>query len=225
MTVCIAALYNNGNGCVLASDQMITAHFPIGYEFESPDVEKIVKINDSVCVYILVSGDVLFANEVIEHARKQITAGKIKDTAIVAEEIRKSYQQIRRNRIIRNELEPRGLDINMYYQSQQRLLAALVQVIDNAFKTYNPRVEFLVAGKDETSCHIFTIINPGDITCNDPLGYAAIGSGAPHAMYSLIESKYSKSINKENAESLIQKAKERSEVAPGVGKGTKTVCE
>jgi hypothetical protein len=225
MTVCIAALYDNGAGCVLASDQMITAHFPIGYEFETGDIEKIVKVVESACVYVLISGDVLFADEVIEHAKKQINATNIKDTAAIAEEIRKSYQLLRRTRIIRNELEPRGLDINTYYQSQQRLLAPIVQMIDNAFKTFNPRVEFLIAGKDEKSCHIFTVVNPGDILCNDHLGYAAIGSGAPHAMYSLIESNYSKSANKETAEKMVKKAKERSEVAPGVGKGTKIICE
>jgi len=41
MTVCIAALYDDGKGCVLTSDQMTTAHFPIGYEFESDEVEKL----------------------------------------------------------------------------------------------------------------------------------------------------------------------------------------
>lgn len=34
MTVCIATLYDNSKGFVLTSDQMTTAYFPIGYEFE-----------------------------------------------------------------------------------------------------------------------------------------------------------------------------------------------
>ena len=34
MTVCIAALYGSGEGVALASDRMVTAHIPIGYEFE-----------------------------------------------------------------------------------------------------------------------------------------------------------------------------------------------
>lgn len=225
MTVCIAALYDNGCGYVLASDLMTTARFPIGYEFEREDVEKIVRVIDSACVYILISGDVLFANEVIEDARRKAKAENIKETAAIAESIRSSYQVVRRKHIVRNELEARGLDINTYYQSQQRLLAPIVQMIDNAFKAFNPRVEFIVAGKDESSCHIFTIMNPGDLTCNDCIGYAAIGTGAPHAIYSLIESNYKKSLDKETVEKLLKKAKQRSEVAPGVGTGTKMISE
>jgi len=223
MTVCIAALYDNGTGCVLASDQMTTAHFPIGYEFEREDVEKIVKINDSAPVYILISGDVLFANEVINKARQKVTEQGINVADGIAELLRDSYQNVRKMRIVRNELEPRGLTISTYYQSHKSILPQIIQLIDNAFKTYNPKVEFIVAGRNETSCHIFTIVNPGDTTCHDPIGYAAIGTGAPHTMYSLIESRYKKSLDKETVEKFVRQAKKRSEVAPGVGKGTKVV--
>lgn len=223
MTVCIAALYDNGKGCVLASDQMTTAHFPIGYEFENDEVEKIAKVAESISVYAMISGDVLFANEVIEAVRKGVNSQGITATPVIAELFRKSYQDVRRQRIIRNELEPRGLDIPTYYQSHKNLLPQIVQIIDNAFTRFNPRVEFIVAGRGETACHIFSITNPGDSTCTDPIGYTAIGSGAPHAMYSLTEANYRKSMNKEAVEDLIKKAKERSEVAPGVGKATKIV--
>lgn len=224
MTVCIAALYENGRGCVVASDLMTTAHFPIGYEFEREDVEKIVRIHDPACVYVLISGDVIFANEVIDGARREIIAQDIKDTALIAEALRKSYQIIRRKHIVRNELEPRGLDLDMYYQNQQKMLAPVVQMIDNALRTWNPRVDFIVAGKDESLCHTYIVTNPGDLSCHDSIGYVAIGSGAPHAIYTLIES-YRKSIDKDTIVELIKKAKERSEVAPGVGKKTKIICE
>lgn len=225
MTVCIAALHSKGVGCVLASDQMTTAHFPIGYEFETDEVEKIVKIDNSSEVYALISGDVLFANKVIEQARRQITVDGIKDVAGIAEAIRESYQEARLTRIIHNELEPRGLSLDDYHDKQQKLLAPLVQLIDNAFKTYNPRVEFIIAGKDDVAAHIFTVVNPGDVTCNDAIGYAAIGSGAPHAIYSLIEGDYKKSLDKEQVEKIVKDAKKRSEVAPGVGRATKVISE
>jgi len=225
VTICIAALYSKGEGYVLASDQMTTAHFPIGYEFETDEVEKIVKVDDSSPVYALISGDVLFANKVIEYARRQITVDGIKDVANIAEAVRVAYQKARLTRIIQNELEPRGMSLSDYHDKQQKLLAPLVQMIDNAFKTYNPRVEFIIAGKDEGASHIFTIVNPGDSTCNDALGYAAIGSGAPHAIYSLIEGAYKKSLDKEQVEKIVKEAKKRSEVAPGVGRATKVISE
>ena len=46
MTICVAALYGNGAGVVLASDQMVTAHFPIGYEFEHDETKKILPVTE-----------------------------------------------------------------------------------------------------------------------------------------------------------------------------------
>lgn len=34
MTICIAATFGDGEGTLLVSDRMVTAQFPIGYEFE-----------------------------------------------------------------------------------------------------------------------------------------------------------------------------------------------
>ena len=223
MTVCIAALCENGNSCVLVSDQMTTAHIPMGYEFENEEVEKIVKLNDSVDVYALISGDVLFANEVIEAVRKEVDSQSITAIPAIVELFRKSYQNIRRSHITRNELEPRGLDIPAYYEGHKTILPQIVQMIDNAFRRYNPRVDFILAGKGESQCHLFTIVNPGDSICHNSLGFVSIGSGAPHAMYSIIESNYKKSMDTEAVKKLLLEAKSRSQVAPGVGTKTQVI--
>ena len=220
MTICIAALYANGKGCVLASDQMTTAHFPIGYEFENEEVKKIVKVRETTVAYLLIAGDVLFANEVLEAVRKDVHAKGITATPIIAESFRQHYQNVRKQHIIRTELEPRGLTLDSFYQAHQRLAPLLVQFIDNALRTGNPRTELIVAGFGESCCSIFSIINPGDLFCHDAIGFMAVGSGAPHAVYSLIESGYKKSMDSQTVYKLIEKAKHRSEVAPGVGKGT-----
>ena len=41
LTICVAALYEDGKGAVLASDRMVTAHIPFGYEFEHQQTAKI----------------------------------------------------------------------------------------------------------------------------------------------------------------------------------------
>ena len=220
MTICIAALYENGKGCILASDQMTTAHFPIGYEFENEEVKKIIKVRDTAVAYVLTAGDVLFANEILEAVRKEVDEKGITATSMIADLFRQHYQNIRRQRIVQNELEPRGLSLDSFYQMQQRLFPPIVQFIDNALKTWNPMTELIIAGLCETSCSIFSVINPGNLFCHDAIGFAAIGSGAPHAMYSLIESGYKKSMDKKAVRELVEKAKIRSEVAPGVGKKT-----
>jgi 20S proteasome alpha/beta subunit len=221
MTVCIAALCDSGECCVLASDQMTTAHFPIGYEFESEEVGKIVEIGDST--YVLISGDVLFAHRVIETARQRIADSKASRIDELAEMVRLAYQHARRLYVIQTQLEPRGLDLNTYYQTQKNLLPGLVQIIDQALVGHHTAVDLVVAGKDSTGCHIHTIHNPGVVVCHDPVGFAAIGSGGPHAVYSLIESKYKKSLSREEVEKMVDQAKARSEVAPGVGEGTTKV--
>lgn len=223
MTICIAALYENGKGCVLASDQMTTAHFPIGYEFENEEVKKIIKVRETSVAYLLTAGDVLFANEVLEGVRKEVDAKGVTATPVIAELFRQHYQKVRRQHIIRNELEPRGLTIESYYEGQQRLAQQIVMMIDNALKSSNPRTELIVAGFGEVCCSVFSIMNPGDLFCHDAIGFAAVGSGGPHAVYSLIESGYKKSMDAKTVYELVEKAKKRSEVAPGVGRGTEIV--
>lgn len=220
MTICIAALYENGKGCVLASDQMTTAHFPIGYEFENEEVKKIIKVRETTIAYLLIAGDVLFANEVLEAVRKEVETKGIIAIPIIAESFRHHYQNLRRQHIIRNELEPRCLTIDSFYAAHQRLFPQIVQLIDNAFKSWNPRTELIIAGFSESSCSIFSIVNPGDLFCHDAIGFMAVGSGAPHAVYSLIESGYKKSMDVQTVHKLVEIAKHRSEVAPGVGRGT-----
>ncbi len=221
MTVCIAALYDNGKGGILAADQMTTAHIPIGYEFESNEVEKIVQLRDSV--YVLISGDVLFAHEIIRAAKELMTERNADQVAILAELVRCAYQDVRRRYVIQTQLEPRWLGLDSYYGSQQKLITAIVQMIDQSFLSWNPGTDLVVAGKDASDCHIYTVHNPGVMTCHDPIGFVAIGSGGPHATYSLIESEYKKSLGKETVEDMVEKAKARSEVAPGVGKATTKV--
>jgi len=224
MTVCIAALCNDGENCVLASDQMTTAHFPIGYEFETEDVEKIVCIVDSA--FVLTAGDVLFAREVIEETRKRLVDRVVRVKALT-EAARTAYQHIRILQVVHTQLEPRGLNLDSYYQSQQRLMPAIVQMVDQALVGHNPGVELIIAGKDDLGCHIYTVQSPGRSICHNPVGFAAIGSGGPHAVYSLIEAGYRKSLGIEEVKRMIEQAKKRAEVAPGVGADTRIipVCE
>ena len=222
MTICIAALYNNCGGVALISDQLTTAHFPIGYEFETDDIAKILDMGDGSC--ILTAGDVIFASEVIAQAKLLLAPlGDSVPLPQVAEKTCDAYQVIRLRHLVRNELESRGLTLDEYKESQGKMFPPIIQMIDQQFRTFDPGVELIIAGKDSAGCHIFTIQNPGDILCHDIVGFVAIGSGAPHALYSLIESNYKKSLPRDKVVELVNNAKKRSEVAPGVGNATKEV--
>ena len=224
MTICIAALYDHGKGVVMASDRMVTAHIPIGYEFEHEEDTKITRLLDTSSIRVLLAGDVLRGYEILGLARSQLAQ---KDGAIAvseaAEVVRASYQKVRLTSIAQTELESRGLDLNSYYSMQQQLLPQIVQMIDNALSSSDLGVQLLIAGANGQSHSIYTVLNPGTIHDNGGIGHGAIGSGAPHALSSLIENSYTLSMPKEEVIDLVTKAKTRSEVAPGVGQQTTIV--
>ena len=221
MTVCIAALYNDGKGAVLASDKMITAHIPIGYEFEHEENFKIQAVSGSSSVWALLSGDVLSGQEILNSAQEMIRQkGDDVSSSTAAEIIRSAYQQTRLKIIIHREIEPRGLDIASFYANHQQLSPQIVQFIDQTLSTFDLGVQIIVVGLNENVYTIHTILNPGNIHENSIIGHSAIGSGSPHALYSLIEDKYTSSLNEESVIELVKRAKRRSEVAPGVGKET-----
>lgn len=74
MTVCIAALYGDGAGVVLVTDRMVTAHIPIGYEFEHQENTKIVELAGANSTHALLAGDVLVGNEILKVAQVQMTS-------------------------------------------------------------------------------------------------------------------------------------------------------
>ena len=225
MTVCIAALYNRSKGFVLASDQMLTMNYPMAYEYENEEFDKISKISDKSSIYCLSAGNAIFSAEIIDAATNQIQNEGISSVDKAAQVVRDTYMKYRMLRLIRSELETRGLDLNSYYKNQRGLTPDIVTFIDRTFRTFNLGVEFLVVGSGGTQCHIYTIIHPGDVYCNDSIGYAAIGIGAPHVIYRMIENKYRKSLNEEAITKLVEEAKKRSEVAPGVGEKTRKIIE
>lgn len=222
MTVCIAALYEDGKGAVLCSDQMGTIGFPLNYEYENEDVAKIVELSSKPKTFALVSGNVTFADEIISNAKDILNKKSGSSVIDIVNIFREQYQNIRRSHVIRNELEPRGLDLATYYKMHQTLLAPIAKTIDDALAKWNLKTEFIIAGKDSNLCRLYTIIHPGDILPLNSIGYTAIGSGSIHAMFSMIEGKYRKSMPQKDVEDLVLKAKKRSEVAPGVGPLTKT---
>lgn len=222
MTVCIAALFGNRKGAVLISDRMVTANIPIGYEFEHQEIAKIVPVDgDRASIYALSAGDVLLATEILDLARARIQEQQRAVTAAEAAEcVRGAYQFVRLTKIAQSQLEPRGLDFENYYNRQQHLSPQVLQIIDQAMSQLDAGVEFIVAGPGLDGYTLHTVVNPGLTNDHTPLGYCSIGSGAPHAMYSLIEASYKRSIGEDEVVDLVTRAKSRSEVAPGVGSQT-----
>lgn len=222
MTICIAAVAENGKRIVAAVDRMITANFPIPTEFETDDVPKIYPIGHAAVV--MSAGNALSAFEIMERAQAQISAQQITKIESIVEMIRKTYQDYRQQRIVERYLEPRGLNLNSYYSMQQKLVLGVVQDIEAQLMNFNVGVDLIVAGcRDGEECHIFTVTHPGVAVSHDAIGHVSIGSGAPHVMYFFIGSNYKKALPVEEVKKIVLDAKKRSEVAPGVGKQTEII--
>ena len=219
MTVCIAALYGDGEGVVLASDQMVTAHIPMGYEFER-EGNKIIRITESAEICALTAGSVLISNSVIDAVRGYQDVENVTSAKQMAELVRVAYKEIRLMHLERTVLEPRGLDLNKYYSNQQALFPVIVQHIDEQLSTFQMDVEVIVAGPSGDRCTLHSIRHPGEVFDHSGIGFVALGSGWPHATYSLIDAQYVPSLDEQTVTCMVKEAKKRSEVAPGVGSKT-----
>lgn len=83
--------------------------------------------------------------------------------------------------------------------------------------TYDYELEVLIAGVDNDGAHIYAVYNPGTSECFDSIGHHAIGSGEPHATFSLVEGSHCHGATLQEAMWSVFEAKRRAEKAPGVG--------
>lgn len=218
MTVCIAALYENGAGAILASDHMITASIPMGYEFENEETSKIHALTEHT--FALLAGDMLFGDQIVKSAQAVVADLGQQHAGEIAETLKKSYQAFRLSYIVDRYLAPRGLTFDTYYGGHNSLNPGLIQLIDQAMASEIIDVQLIVVGPTEAGFGIYIITNPGLAVCVNAIGFTAIGSGAPHVLNSLLGAKYKKSLAKSKVEKLVKEAKAISQVAPGVGKET-----
>lgn len=224
MSVCVAAIAEDSKKVILVADQMVTSIIPISYQFETTDVKKIYRLTDNA--YAMATGNALFASEIVQNSAKKILDTNPNTFDEIAEIVRTEYQNYRRGMITKFVLEPRGLDLQTYYQNQLRFQNLVIQEIEHALVDYNIGVEMIVAGLnklDRGEGHVYSITHPGILITHDPIGFVSVGIGAPIATYYLIGSGYTKSLSSDKVEQLVLEAKRRSEVAPGVGKGTTVI--
>lgn len=219
MTVCVAALCDGGQGVVLAADHMITAHFPIGYEFEDDRFSKVHRI--SANAYAMFAGDVVSGDAIVEMARNAVRDNGMSNVGEIAALVSSVYGQYRHMQAAQLCLSPRGLTLERYYELHPVLNPGIVGSIDEALMTHNIGVECIVVGRTKDTYSIHAVHHPGMSSCVDAIGYTAVGSGAPYILLSLLGDKYHKSLPSDKVHKMVQCAKKKSEVAPGVGTESK----
>jgi 20S proteasome alpha/beta subunit len=168
----------------------------------------------------MVAGETLVGTRISQEVAAELQ-GANPTIADIAGRLAAHYEQARRARIENQILGARGLDFESYYRGQASLNAQIILMLDQQMSQFNLGVELLLAGIDPTGGHIYTIHNPGSPEAlHDIIGYAAVGSGAIHALQSMIGFRHSPAAEYHATVFRVYASKRRAEVAPGVGSDT-----
>ena len=221
MTICIAAICEQGSNLILASDSMLTNE-GLSIQFEHP-TKKMTHLSGS-CI-ALTAGDALAHTELFSMVQEEITKLKAPPVLVVVDKIKECYQRIRKNEIREKILNPRGFDnFEDFYQAQRILVTDVALTIQSQIDNYEYGLAILVGGISENIAHIYGISDPGTSKCFDAIGFHAIGSGLPHAINTLIARGCHQDISIEEGLLIVYEAKKMAEKAPGVGTTITDIC-
>jgi len=217
MTICLAAICEEDQSAyaVVAADRMVTLGGFIEFEHGVPKMA-----HPSAQAVVMVAGDTLVGTRLAREVSAALD-GTVPRTPGIARDLAAKYANVRTGALETQILSTRGLNLQMYYGAHQSLNPQITMMIDQQMNQYNLGVELLLAGVDQDGAHIFSIHNPGGTELqHDVIGYAAIGSGAIHAVQSMIGFKHSSTAGLRETIFRTYASKRRAEVAPGVGQDT-----
>ena len=139
------------------------------------------------------------------------------------------YNEVRNKRSESTILSPLFLNRNSFVSDQRLLTDNLASDLSKELLNFSmPGIAAIVAGLDAEGTHIY-LIQEGDVAgaleanCVDGVGFAAIGMGRRHASSQFMFARHSWNSPLADTLLLTYHAKKKSEVAPGVGRGTDMV--
>jgi hypothetical protein len=222
VTVCVAVLCNERDAPVIfgASDRMLTAG---SIEFEPPQT-KYVWLTRSIVM--MIAGDVAFEAEVIREVRTEVQARVASEpanwwlVADVANLYARRFLEARRRLAEAVLLGPVGLDMDGFISRQAEMQPDFIRMLATELLNMQvPDAECLIVGVDPTGAHIYRGVF-GRTTCEDVVGFAAIGGGAGHAESHLMLQGHIRGTPLAEGMLSAYFAKRRGEIAPGVGEAT-----
>jgi 20S proteasome alpha/beta subunit len=220
MTICMAAICGDdddaaGAAVVVAADRMVTMANLIEFEHTAPKSTAI-----GTRALALIAGDALTGTHLVREVAAEVAAAPM-TVGQLAQALSVRYSETRNHHAEADILVPRGLTWTTFYGQHQHLVAQITMMLDQLLSQYNLGVELLIAGVDDGGGHISTLVNPGSRPLdNDVIGYGAVGSGALHALQSMISFRHGADCGLSETIFRVYASKRRAEVAPGVGKET-----
>lgn len=218
MTVIIAAICEEGEAIVFASDKMITDDY-VPVEYESPEM-KIDQIGRT-CV-ALTAGNALIPTEIISKVKEKYEHKEDYKMSEIVAEIKREYVAVRKTKVEDRYLRPLGFDLEKFYGSvvQDSLDKDILRDTHDDIVNFELKVDIIVAGTDRSGAHIFKVVDPGIDYCYDSIGFCSEGSGSTQAESLFTYVKYSTKERLNGAIFDVYEAKKRAQAAPGVGELT-----
>ncbi len=222
MTLCIAAICDDGAKVIGISDRMIT----IGDEFAfSQPLTKSAPVTESIMVMYsddsAIHAELWYAlrEEVYKDGEEAANKWTVKDAA---EAYFRHYLAARNKRIESEILGPFSLGMKDFTSKKKNknIDDTLAKSLTKKIRDYYLAIQVIICGVDSTTGtrhgHIYAVRDMF-ISCEDTAGFAAIGIGAGLATSQLVSTQHSKGASLADTLFLIYRAKKRGELAPGVG--------
>jgi 20S proteasome alpha/beta subunit len=225
MTVCVAALCENGKALVMAADKMVG----MGYVEGEPDISKMRPLHRDW--WVLFAGDdispvfdIIDYTKHILHTQHKLGKTEPASLAAVMKALEAGFHKKRLEVAESLYLKTTGWNLNRFNKEGHGVLpnAAQIQADIDRFRF---AIELLVVGFDEQGhgC-IFSLDGNGDKpgvpTRGDIPGFQSIGSGGTVATFMLYWRHLSSTVSAREALYYVLEAKYYGEQATGVGSST-----
>jgi 20S proteasome alpha/beta subunit len=225
MTVCVAALCENGNAIVIAADKMIG----MGYVEGEPDISKQRKLHKD-CWVLFAGEDITPVFDIIDYAREILE----KDYSVevnnpaplheVMKSVEKGFEKKRTQDAERLYLSSTGWTLERFNREGHQILPNAAQ-IQADIDRFRPVIQLLVIGFDDNGVgYVFGLDGygdaPGIAKRLDIPGFHSIGSGSTVATFMLYYRHMSPKIGAREGLYYVLEAKYYGEQASGVGPST-----
>ena len=226
MTVCIAAISGQWTApaIIAATDKMRTAG---DVQFEGK-AGKTFAFTSTVVA--LGAGDSSDELEICRRALARVQAAGLTEVQEIAESFAETYRTFRQEVFERELLSPYKLTLDEFNLNQRALTPEFAERIQRLVRDrYLPMSDrdfgcsTIIAGVDASGPHLYVVRDPGQVSCEDSAGFAAVGSGARHAETYLMLDGYSPDTEFWHGVLTVYSAKRQSENAPFVGPATELI--
>lgn len=227
MTICIAAISEEGKSAVLVADKMLTSVGGMLPYRNDGMGDKIFQLSDHV--YGMWAGGLGDAVNILQIFKDDNPNPNTLSVEQTAEKLRQAHLKYLLSVLERENITGRGIAsiADFYGDKAINLTTEVRQQIETALATYNlnSNTQFIVCGKDADNLYKIFVLNGNPRLMNLRIseGYTQIGSGWGHAQFSIIHSQYMPVLSQAKVEKIIKTAKHKAEKDPGVGKLTDVI--